>query len=198
MNEETLLGLLTGGKFGTSADLPTIPEAAHSYIDQVTAAFEESRQEPQQVVGTGLGLLDMTGGLSKAATMIPAGSKNFMNIIDRLKTSTAFSPSTREAAMDYARKMKGSSSSKYKDAPTRELMDIALKLDDLVVKSPKSRAVEQGRYTVDKNLLEAMKEIQRTGMSGTIKPGTEANVKNTFRTLMELLGGRGGIEIPIR
>jgi len=70
MNEETLLSLLTGGKYGTSADLPTIPEAAHSYIDQVTAAFEESRQEPQQVVGTGLGLLDMTGGLSKAATMI--------------------------------------------------------------------------------------------------------------------------------
>ena len=198
MNEETLLGLLTGGKFGTSADLPTIPEAAHSYIDQVTAAFEESRQEPQQVVGTGLGLLDMTGGLSKAATMIPAGSKNFMNLIDRLKTSTAFSPSTREAAMGYARKMKGSSSAKYKDAPTRELMDIALKLDDLVVKSPRSRAVEQARYTVDKNLLEAMKEIQRTGMSGTIKPGTEANVKNTYRTLMELLGGRGGIQIPVR
>ena len=77
-------------------------------------------------------------------------------------------------------------------------MDIALKLDDLVVKSPKSRAVEEARYTVDKNLLEAMKEIQRTGMSGTIKPGTEANVKNTYRTLMELIGGRGGIEIPIR
>lgn len=77
MNEETLLGLLTGGKFGTSADLPTIPEAAHSYIDQVTAAFEESRQEPQQVVGTGLGLLDMTGGLSKAGALIPAMTKQY-------------------------------------------------------------------------------------------------------------------------
>ena len=87
MNEETLLGLLTGGKFGTSADLPTIPEAAHSYIDQVTAAFEESRQEPQQVVGTGLGLLDMVGGTSKAGAMIPIGTEKFQQLIKMLGRS---------------------------------------------------------------------------------------------------------------
>ena len=87
MNEETLLGLLTGGKFGTSADLPTIPEAAHSYIDQVTAAFEESRQEPQQVVGTGLGLLDMVGGASKAGAMIPTGTEKFQQLIKMLGKS---------------------------------------------------------------------------------------------------------------
>ena len=87
MNEETLLGLLTGGKYGTSADLPTIPEAAHSYIDQVTAAFEESRQEPQQVVGTGLGLLDMVGGTSKAGAMIPIGTEKFQQLIKMLSRS---------------------------------------------------------------------------------------------------------------
>jgi len=87
MNEETLLSLLTGGKFGTSDDLPTIPEAAHSYIDQVTASFEESRQEPQQVVGTGLGLLDMTGGFSKAGAMIPTGTEKFQQLIKMLGKS---------------------------------------------------------------------------------------------------------------
>ena len=77
MNEETLLGLISGGRFQQSEDLPTIPEAAHSYIDQVTAAFEESRQEPQQVVGEGLGLLDMVGGFSKAGALIPAMTKQY-------------------------------------------------------------------------------------------------------------------------
>jgi hypothetical protein len=32
-----------------------------------------------------------------------------------------------------------------------------------------------------------MKEIEKTGMEGTIVPGTEINIKNTFRTLMELM-----------
>tara|TARA_R110002110_G_scaffold323279_2_gene535599 strand:+ start:6967 stop:7563 length:597 start_codon:yes stop_codon:yes gene_type:complete len=198
MNPETLLGLISGGRYQTSSDLPTLPEMAHSYIDQIKETHDQQQQREMQIQGQGLGLLDMVGGLSKAGAMIPAGSKNFMNIIKNLKSSTAFSPSTREAAISYARKMRGTSSTKYKDAPTRELMDMALKLDDLAIKSPKGRALEEARYTVDKNLLEAMEEIQRTGMSGTIKPGTEANIKNTFRTLMELIRGRGGIEIPIR
>ena len=66
-------------------------------------------------------------------------------------------------------------------------MDIVIKLDDLMIKSPKSRVMEEARYTVDKNILKAMKEIEKTGMEGTIVPGTEINIKNTFRTLMELM-----------
>ena len=77
MNEDTLLSLLTGGTFGTSADLPTVKELAHDYIDQVRDAFEESRQEPQHVVGEGLGLLDMVGGFSKAGALIPAMTKQY-------------------------------------------------------------------------------------------------------------------------
>ena len=202
--ENTLLGL-AGNLLGfdvpksmTSADLPTIPEMAHSYIDQVKEAHDQQMQRDTQIQGQGLGLLDMVGGFSKAASLVTSGTPKFMNIINRLKTSTNLSPSEREAAMSYARKLRDTNSAKYKDAPTRELMDIALKLDDLMIKSPKNRAVEEARYVVDKNLLKAMEEIQSTGMSGTIKPGTESNIKNTYRTLLELIRGRGGIEIPIR
>ena len=35
MNEETLLSLLTGGKYGTSDDLPTFRETAHSFMDDL-------------------------------------------------------------------------------------------------------------------------------------------------------------------
>ena len=87
MNEETLLGLISGGRFQQSEDLPTVRELAHSYIDKVTTAFEESRQEPQQIVGTGLGLLDMTGGLSKAGAMIPIGTEKFQQLIRMLGRS---------------------------------------------------------------------------------------------------------------
>ena len=35
MNENTLLSLLTGGKYQTSADLPTFRETAHSFMDDL-------------------------------------------------------------------------------------------------------------------------------------------------------------------
>jgi len=194
--ENTLLGL-AGNLLGfdvpksmTSADLPTIPEMAHSYIDQVKEAHDQQMQRDTQIQGQGLGLLDMITGPAKAASLVTAGTPKFMNIVKDLKASTAFHPSTQRAVVRHAKEMRDkrpSDYAKYKDAPSRELMDIVLKLDDLMIKSPKSRAVQESRYTVDKNLLKAMEEIQRTGMSGTIKPGTEANIKNTFRTLMELM-----------
>tara|TARA_R110000751_G_scaffold83957_1_gene168287 strand:- start:146 stop:547 length:402 start_codon:yes stop_codon:yes gene_type:complete len=87
MNKDTLLGLISGGRFQQSEDLPTVKEFAHNYIDKVTTAFEESRQEPQQIVGTGLGLLDMVGGTSKAGAMIPIGTEKFQQLIKMLGRS---------------------------------------------------------------------------------------------------------------
>jgi hypothetical protein len=87
MNKDTLLGLISGGRFQQSEDLPTVKEFAHNYIDKVTTAFEESRQEPQQIVGTGLGLLDMVGGASKAGAMIPIGTEKFQQLIKMLGRS---------------------------------------------------------------------------------------------------------------
>ena len=190
MNPETLLGLISGGRYGTSADLPTVPEMAHSYIDQIKDTHDQQQQREMQIQGQGLGLLDMVGGFSKAGALVTAGTPKFMKMVSNLKTSTAFHPSTKRAVISHAKKMRDTSPSeyaKYKDAPSRELMDIVLKLDDLMIKSPKSRVMEEARYTVDKNLLKAMKEIEKTGMEGTIVPGTEINIKNTFRTLMELM-----------
>ena len=190
MNPETLLGLISGGRYGTSADLPTIPEMAHSYIDQIKDTHDQQQQREMQIQGQGLGLLDMVGGFSKAGALVTSGTPKFMKMVSNLKTSTAFHPSTKRAVIRHAKKMRDTSPSeyaKYKDAPSRELMDVVLKLDDLMIKSPKSRVMEEARYTVDKNLLKAMKEIEKTGMEGTIVPGTEINIKNTFRTLMELM-----------
>ena len=190
MNPETLLSLISGGRYGTSADLPTIPEMAHSYIDQIKDTHDQQQQREMQIQGQGLGLLDMVGGFSKAGALVTSGTPKFMKMVSNLKTSTAFHPSTKRAVIRHAKKMRDTSPSeyaKYKDAPSRELMDVVLKLDDLMIKSPKSRVMEEARYTVDKNLLKAMKEIEKTGMEGTIVPGTEINIKNTFRTLMELM-----------
>ena len=66
MPENTLLSLLTGGRYGTSEDLPTIPETAHSYIDQIKESYDHQQQRDVQIQGQGLGLLDMVGGFSKA------------------------------------------------------------------------------------------------------------------------------------
>ena len=77
MNPETLLGLISGGRYGTSADLPTIPEMAHSYIDQIKDTYDQRQQVEMQIQGKGLGLLDMVGGVAKAGTMIPALTKEY-------------------------------------------------------------------------------------------------------------------------
>ena len=54
MPENTLLSLLTGGRYGTSADLPTIPETAHSYIDQIKESYDQQQQRDIQIQGQGL------------------------------------------------------------------------------------------------------------------------------------------------
>ena len=58
MNPETLLGLISGGRYGKSADLPTIPEMAHSYIDQIKDTYDQRQQIEMQIQGKGLGMLE--------------------------------------------------------------------------------------------------------------------------------------------
>jgi len=87
MPENTLLSLLTGGRYGTSADLPTIPEMAHSYIDQIKESYDQQQQRDVQIQGQGLGLLDMVGGMAKAGAMIPAGTQKYEQLIKMLSRS---------------------------------------------------------------------------------------------------------------
>jgi hypothetical protein len=64
MPENTLLGLV-GNLLGfdmpkstTSADLPTVPEMAHSYIDQIKDTYDQRQQIEMQIQGKGLGMLE--------------------------------------------------------------------------------------------------------------------------------------------
>ena len=67
----TLLDLISGGRYSTSEDLPTIPEMGHSYIDQIINAYEGTQAQERQVVGPGgLGMLEWAGGPTKAMAML--------------------------------------------------------------------------------------------------------------------------------
>ena len=74
----TLLSLLTGGRYVSSEDLPTIPETAHSFIDQIKESYDQQQQRDVQIQGQGLGLLDMVGGVAKAGALIPAFTKQYV------------------------------------------------------------------------------------------------------------------------
>ena len=86
MNFGTLLGLISGGKYQTSDDLPTIPEMAHSYIDQIKDTHDQQQQREMQIQGQGLGLLDMVGP-AKAGALIPVGTQKFEQLIKMLGRS---------------------------------------------------------------------------------------------------------------
>ena len=86
MNPETLLGLISSGRYGKSADLPTIPEMAHSYIDQIKDTYDQQQQRDMQIQGQGLGLLDMVGP-AKAGAFIPTGTQKFEQLIKMLGRS---------------------------------------------------------------------------------------------------------------
>jgi len=107
MDDNTLLSLLTGGRYTTSEDLPTIPEMAHSYIDQVKDAHDAQMKRDVELHGTGgLGLLDMVGGFSKAGALIPAMTKKYTkspsgqsqlaDLIEKISTDTKFNKSDLE------------------------------------------------------------------------------------------------------
>ena len=88
MNPKTLLGLISGGKYQTSADLPTVPDMAHSYIDQIKETHDQQQQREVELHGSGgLGsLFDMVGP-SKAGALIPVGTQKFEQLIKMLGRS---------------------------------------------------------------------------------------------------------------
>ena len=236
MPENTLLSLLTGGRYGTSADLPTIPETAHSFMDDLIA--NQDSQMPQVLFPAGKNIFGQPtkqftrGDLEslmmgivipgQGASALTKGSPAWLKTMKDLKLDAAMTPKMREwfrkAQVEAAaskgavegtfpaskevikqaerelkviRDLRGTQySPKYKDAPRRAIADY----EDLIAKfhtsrrpTAKSKMAAEYRHTIDKNLLKAMEEIERTGMSGTIHQGTEANIKNTFRALMDLI-----------
>ena len=84
MPEDTLLSLLTGGRYQTSMDLPTIPDMAHSYVDLLIESHERdmANRGNKRIVGPGgLGLLDMIGPQKAMATAVSTGK--LMNIFKK-------------------------------------------------------------------------------------------------------------------
>ncbi len=213
MPPRTLLSLLSKGKYETSEDLPTMPEMAHSYIDNIIESYEESKQYEPEVKGTGLGMLEWAAAppVGKAGKLISSqikpGSSEWKNIIQQLKLTTVFNPKEEEKFFAYLRKQRDFKlgrlnpteskkmaeiesmvgGPKYKDAPHRELQDIVLKLDEMIIKTPKSKAIEEARYSLDKTLLRGMEHVEKYGWSS---PAHDINTKNLYRTLIKLLEGK--------
>ena len=232
MNPETLLGLISGGRYGTSADLPTIPETAHSFMDDLIA--NQDSEMPQVLFPAGKNIFGQptqpfTRGdlesLMMGVVMPGQGAKamtpktfEWIKMMKDLKLDVAMSPKMREFGLkeigkrrdlrlgrmspeDALKQSELESKTaellksagyrpKYKDAPyraTADLEDLVVKIGALMKPTAKSKMAAEYRHTIDKNLLKAMEEIERTGMSGTIHQGTEANIKNTFRALMDLI-----------
>ena len=189
MNFGTLLGLISGGKYQTSDDLPTIPEMAHSYIDQIKDTHDQQQQREMQIQGQGLGLLDMMTGPAKAASLISVGTPKFMKIMKDLELSQKFSPKLQRGMIDFWKKRRAAGgSAKYKDAPRRELEDMILKLDDLQSSNPIAQAskekIKDSRYLLDKKLYEGMSNLEE---AGGMSAGNEINIKNAFNTLMDFI-----------
>mgnify|MGYP001319879327 CR=1 FL=1 len=91
MNPETLLGLISGGRYGTSADLPTVPEMAHSYIDQIKDTYDQRQQVEMQIQGKGLGMLEW------ANIGVPFGaSKQMAPLLKSIKEQLANGQITQE------------------------------------------------------------------------------------------------------
>ena len=67
-----------------------LPQYAHDSIDteiDKDNQFTMSQMPERKIVGTGLGLLDMVGGFSKAGAMIPTGTEKFQQLIKMLGRS---------------------------------------------------------------------------------------------------------------
>jgi hypothetical protein len=213
MNPETLLGLIS--RYGTSADLPTIPEMAHSYIDQIKETYDQQQQRDMQIQGQGIGLLDMVTGPAKAASLISVGTPKFMKIMKDLKLDVIMSPRMREFGLKNLKRRRdlkfgklspedaikqaelesktaefltsAGYTPKYKDAPYRamsDLEDLVVKIDALSKPTAKSKMAAEYRHEIDKHLLSAMEDIEK---AGGVNIGTEANIKNIFKSLMDLI-----------
>ena len=174
MNPETLLGLISGGRYQTSADLPTVPEMAHSYIDQVKEAHDQQMQRDTQIQGQGLGLLDMVGGFSKAGALIPAMTKQY-----------AKSTSGQSQLTDMIRKI----------AVEREITKAAMTtpkgllkstLKDVITSKPSKLPTVKGVELGSKeNIMNQVyqKALEQYKQFGAARPGTEDFIQTLLREL---------------
>ena len=176
MNPETLLGLISGGRYGTSADLPTIPEMAHSYIDQIKDTYDQQQQIDMQIQGQGLGLLDMVGGVAKAGALIPtftrkyAKSKFGQSLIDDMIKRVRM-----EGAMAVPGSKKGT-------------------VDWLLSKNPKLHSSEIKGYAKAQSAEEVLakermmlqvygKALEQFNKFGAARPGTESFIQRLLKQL---------------
>ena len=212
MPENTLLSLLTGGRYGTSADLPTIPETAHSYIDQIKESYDQQQQRDVQIQGQGLGLLDMVGGVAKAGAMIPAGTEGWKQIMTRLRL---INPASSDKLNRMSELMRGRPSTslnpKYKDNPYRELSDImddvSKPLEDVNIggripseyfpsrvrklqSSELTGKAREAEKILNKSLLEGFEELNefsKKGLTGYMPQKYEEKIRKWSNTLLDLI-----------
>lgn len=89
----TLLSLLSKGKYETSEDLPTMPEMARSYIDNIMKKYQESKQYEPEIKGEGLGIAEWIGGPAKAMAMV-AKPKDILNMMNKLNDELSIAQRT--------------------------------------------------------------------------------------------------------
>ena len=122
MPENTLLSLLSGGRYGTSADLPTVPEMAHSYIDQIKESYDQQQQRDVQIQGQGLGLLDMVGGFSKAGALIPAGSREMVKFIKNISFRRELASGAKQSSKKFIDALKMTKGTVHEPVNIKELV----------------------------------------------------------------------------
>ena len=217
MNENTLLSLLTGGKYQTSADLPTFRETAHSFMDDLMQKQDAEMSEVLYPAGKNifgqttepvtqedlLSLVMGTLGPGQGAKSIVQGSDRWVNLMRDLRLSNVLSPSQYKSLSKYLSRGT-SSSAKYKDAPHRELEDILKETDmsrpippelfpNRVRKLQSSKLTgksEEAEKVLNEKLLEGFEEMDRMskkGLIGYMGQKKEDEIGQWARTLLEYL-----------
>ena len=217
MNENTLLSLLTGGKYQTSADLPTFRETAHSFMDDLMQKQDAEMSEVLYPAGKNifgqttepvtqedlLSLVMGTLGPGQGAKSIVQGSDRWVNLMIDLRLSNVLSPSQYKSLSKYLSRGT-SSSAKYKDAPHRELEDILKETDmsrpippelfpNRVRKLQSSKLTgksEEAEKVLNEKLLEGFEEMDRMskkGLIGYMGQKKEDEIGQWARTLLEYL-----------
>ena len=217
MNENTLLSLITGGKYQTSADLPTFRETAHSFMDDLMQKQDAEMSEVLYPAGKNifgqttepvtqedlLSLVMGTLGPGQGAKSIVQGSDRWVNLMRDLRLSNVLSPSQYKSLSKYLSRGT-SSSAKYKDAPHRELEDILKETDmsrpippelfpNRVRKLQSSKLTgksEEAEKVLNEKLLEGFEEMDRMskkGLIGYMGQKKEDEIGQWARTLLEYL-----------
>ena len=217
MNENTLLSLLTGGKYQPSADLPTFRETAHSFMDDLMKKQDAEMSEVLYPAGKNifgqttepvtqedlLSLVMGTLGPGQGAKSIVQGSDRWVNLMRDLRLSNVLSPSQYKSLSKYLSRGT-SSSAKYKDAPHRELEDILKETDmsrpippelfpNRVRKLQSSKLTgksEEAEKVLNEKLLEGFEEMDRMskkGLIGYMGQKKEDEIGQWAKTLLEYL-----------